>query len=124
MIVTTVSIYLTATSWGNVDLAGLYLFRSPTNADNTVLVLLAGPYAQVISPPFFDPKARYEFKIDSTEDFKPDLTFRIRFSPPDSLGFQTFKLQKMIGRKRTHEFLPAGCPVFPDRQSQRVWHVH
>jgi hypothetical protein len=84
---------------GNVDLAGLYVFRSPANANNTVLVLLAGPYAQVVSSPFFDPKARYEFKIDSTEDFKPDLTFRIRFGPPDSGGFQTFKLQRMIGRK-------------------------
>jgi hypothetical protein len=84
---------------GQVDLAGLYVFRSPTNADNTVFVLLAGPHAQVISRPFFDPKARYEFKIDSTEDFKPDLTFRIRFGQPDANGTQTLKLQRMIGRK-------------------------
>jgi hypothetical protein len=84
---------------GQVDLAGIYVFRSPTNANNTVFVLLAGPHAQVVTRPFFDPKARYEFKIDSTDDFKPDLTFRIRFGPPDADGVQSLKLQRMIGRK-------------------------
>jgi hypothetical protein len=84
---------------GQRDLAGLYVFRSPTNANNTVFVLLAGPHAQLLTRPFFDPKASYEFKIDSTEDFKPDLTFRARFSAPDENGVQNFKLQQMIGRQ-------------------------
>jgi hypothetical protein len=84
---------------GQVDLAGLYVFRSPTNANNTVFILLAGPHVQFISRPFFDSKARYEFKIDSTDDFKADLTFRVRFGPPDANGVQSFKLQRMIGRK-------------------------
>jgi len=84
---------------GQVDLAGLYVFRSPTNLNNTVFILLAGPHAQVITRPYFDPKARYEIKIDNSHDFKPDLTFRVRFGPPDANGTQTFKLQRMIGRK-------------------------
>ena len=84
---------------GPTDLAGLYVFRSPTNANNTVLVLLVAPHAQIISRPAFDPKGRYDFKIDSTEDFKPDLTFRAQFSPPDINGSQKFKLRKMIGRR-------------------------
>ena len=84
---------------GQLDLADLYVFRSPTNANNTVLILLTAPHAQVVSASYFDPKARYEFKIDSTEDFKPDLTFRFQFGPPNALAVQTFKLQRMAGRQ-------------------------
>lgn len=84
---------------GQRDVASLYVFRSPTNANNTVFVLLAGSHVPLLTRPFFDPKVSYEVKIDSTEDFKPDLTFRARFSALNENGVQNFKLQRMIGRK-------------------------
>lgn len=76
---------------GPTDLAGLYVFRSPTNANNTVLILTAGPFADFEAQPRFQPGARYEWSIDQTGDGFPELSFRASFGGVRG-GVQAVKL--------------------------------
>ena len=71
---------------GRTDLNDLYAFRSPTNPNNTVLVMTVNPLAGELSPKTFSANASYDFKIDNTGDAIPDLTYRARFSAPVGLN--------------------------------------
>ena len=63
------------------DLSDVYMFPSPTNANNVVLVMNASPLitpAQ-IGTRRFDPTVLYQFKIDNTGDNIEDLVIQARF---------------------------------------------
>ena len=64
------------------DLSDVYLFPSPTDSNNVVLVMNASPLitpAQ-IGTRRFDPNVLYQFKIDNTGDNVEDLVIQARFT--------------------------------------------
>jgi len=68
-----------------LDITDVYVFQSPTNPDNTVLIMNVNPLAGVLNDGTFRPgNALYAFKIDNNGDAKEDVTFRIKFSRPDA----------------------------------------
>lgn len=69
---------------GRLDINDVYAFQSPTNPDNTVLIMTVNPLAGVLSPTTFHPDALYELKIDNTGDAVEDITYRLKFSQPSS----------------------------------------
>lgn len=75
-----------------LDITDVYAFQSPSNANNTVLVMGVNPLAGVLNDGTFRPGAVYDLKIDSNGDAKEDLTYRLRFGAPDSAGVQQVKL--------------------------------
>lgn len=77
---------------GRTDINDLYAFRSPTNPDNTVLILTVNPGAGVISGTTFDPKATYNFNIDQNGDAIADRTLAVDFKEIED-GRQRFKVK-------------------------------
>ncbi len=75
-----------ASADGRVDINDLYVFSSPTNPDNAVLIMTVNPVAGVLSPTTFHPKAKYEFLIDDDGDAKPDQKYTVKFGKPDGDG--------------------------------------
>ena len=65
-----------------LDLNDLFVFRSPVNVKNTVLILTVSPFAGVLTPESFDSRLSYEIVIDQDLDDLPELTFRTSFSAP------------------------------------------
>jgi hypothetical protein len=86
---------------GNLDILDVYVFQSPTNRNNTVLIMTAATDAGVLTPPFFAPGAFYDFKIENTGDTVEDLTLRFTFMPPDSTGRQVVVLTGIDGMGRS-----------------------
>jgi hypothetical protein len=82
-----------------VDITDVYAFQSPTNPDNTVLVMGVNPLAGVLNDGTFRPGAFYEFKIDSTGDGNEDLTYRVTFSKANASLQQRVTLQTLPGVK-------------------------
>jgi len=88
----------TATS-GRADIGDLYLFRSPSNASNTVFVMTVSPGAGAATPATFDQAMYYDFKIDSTGDLAEDITLRVSFGAPDGSGAQDVLLRGLPASK-------------------------
>ena len=47
-----------------IDINDVYVFTSPADPDNTVLVMTMSPASGVVSPDTFRPGARHQFLID------------------------------------------------------------
>ena len=64
------------------DLSDVFIFPSPTNNDNVVLVLDVHPLipASQGASTSFDPNVLYHFKIDTTGDYVEDLVIQVRFA--------------------------------------------
>ncbi|MFK7819636.1 MAG: DUF4331 family protein [Planctomycetaceae bacterium] len=89
---------------GRLDVNDLYVFQSPENPDNTVMIMTVNPGAGVLSPMNFRARARYEFLVDQDGDAKPDVRFRVQFSSARRNGIQVaslFRDNKLIARGRT-----------------------
>ena len=82
-----------------LDLTDVYAFQSPSNPNNTVLIMGVNPLEGVLNDGTFRPGAYYEFKIDSDGDAKEDLTYRITFSAPNGSLQQEMKLQRIPAGK-------------------------
>ena len=66
---------------GDVDINDLYAFQSPTNADNTVLILTVNPGAGGgISGNSLNENAFYSLNIDNDGDAFADITYQATFS--------------------------------------------
>jgi hypothetical protein len=76
----------------------VYAFQSPSNPENTVLVMGVNPLAGVQNNGTFHPHAAYEFKIDSNGDAKEDYTFRLSFSQPNEALVQRVTLTGLGGK--------------------------
>ncbi|MEO0530667.1 MAG: DUF4331 family protein [Planctomycetota bacterium] len=74
---------------GRTDINDLYAFQSPTNPDNTVLIMTINPGAGIISGTEFDPAAEYTFSIDNTGDAVADVSYTTTFAdvPGSSQAF-------------------------------------
>lgn len=67
-----------------LDITDVYAFQSPSNPENTVLIMGVNPLAGVQNDGTFRPgNALYAFKIDTNGDAKEDITFRIKFTKAD-----------------------------------------
>ncbi|MCI0552391.1 MAG: DUF4331 domain-containing protein, partial [Anaerolineae bacterium] len=75
-----------------LDITDVYVFQSPSNPNNTVLIMGINPLAGVLNNGTFRNGAAYDFKIDSNGDAKEDLTYRIRFGAPNNSGVQQVRL--------------------------------
>ena len=97
-----------AATLGALDLNDLYVFVSPENPQNTVLILTTGGLdVGILSPPNFLPHAVYEIRV-SNDDVKTDdeLVFQIVFSKPDRFLRQNYKV-KLLRRNVNHAANPA-----------------
>lgn len=79
---------------GGRDINDVYVFQSPTNPANSVLVMTVNPFAGKVNPAntmsdvVFDSAVEYQFLIDNNGDASPDVTYKTTFSPAVS-GNQT-----------------------------------
>lgn len=80
---------------GRRDVTGLYVFRSPANANNTVFVFTVAPFPGNLIPAPFDPALYYDIRIATTDvvNVTDDITFRVSFGPPDVNNIQDVLLR-------------------------------
>src|SRR5579859_691676 len=62
-----------------IDITDIYAFQKPGDAHKSILILDVNPLAPTLANSF-EPKAVYEFKIDTNGDAIADLTYRVSFS--------------------------------------------
>lgn len=69
-----------------VDLTDVFVFPSPTNANNVVLAMNVHPLIPTGQGPShsFDPSVLYQFKIDNVGDHKEHLVIQAKFGPQSS----------------------------------------
>lgn len=67
---------------GRVDINDLFAFQSPSNPNNTVLIMTVNPLAGVLSDTSFHSSATYEFHIDNDGDAISDLSYTLYFNRP------------------------------------------
>lgn len=93
---------------GRTDINDVYAFQSPTDPDNTVLIMTVNPGAGVLSPTTFDRRATYRLQIDTDGDARPERRIQVRFGNPDENGVQSMTVFGPRGRVRgtTGEALP------------------
>ncbi len=77
---------------GRTDINDIYAFQSPTNPNNTVLIMTVNPLAGVASGTTFDRDARYQFRVDVTDDLREDAVVGVRFGNPRPNGVQRVRL--------------------------------
>ena len=71
------------------DICDLYIFRSPSGGDRSVMILDINPDASALEVSF-DPAASYELKIDTDGDLEADVAFHVLFAAsPDGQGTAT-----------------------------------
>jgi streptogramin lyase len=68
------------------DINDMFLFQSPTNAANTVMIMDVSPFATATTPDAFDTGVLYDFRVSNRDlvNTTDDLTFRMTFGPPDA----------------------------------------
>ena len=111
---------------GRTDVNDIYAFQSPSNPDNTVLVMTVNPLAGVASGTTFDPDANYEFLVDVDGDLRPDQVVAVRFGAVRADGNQRFRVKVgtpgnretvvrgVTGRSKTENGLRATAGTFDD----------
>src|SRR5262249_5434518 len=80
------------------DINDVYVFRSPANANNTVLIMTVSPFAGGTTPAWFDHTVAYDLRIANRDllNTTDDLTFRVTFAPLDfSTGRQQVTLRAL-----------------------------
>jgi hypothetical protein len=79
---------------GGKDINDVYVFQSPTNPANSVLVVTVNPFAGLVNPfgtkseRTFDPNVEYQLQIDNNGDAVADVTYSTTFTAPVG-GVQT-----------------------------------
>ena len=79
-----------------LDVNDLYAFQSPSNADNTVIIMTVGPAAGVLGPSTFHPSAKFDIIIDNNGDARGDIRYRVRFGNPDTNNSQTVSIERRV----------------------------
>jgi hypothetical protein len=75
---------------GRLDINDVYAFQSPSDPDNTVLIMTVNPAAGVLSPTTLRPAPgdRYIFHIDNDGDYVEDIDLIVRADRPRQNGVQ------------------------------------
>ena len=104
-----------------MDITDVYAFQSPSNPENTVLIMGVNPLAGELNDGTFRAgNASYAFKVDTDGDARENLTFRITFSRPDESLAQRVTIglnpgvdsdlggpmRNRIGKGMTNEVIP------------------
>jgi Domain of unknown function (DUF4331) len=99
---------LNSTLFGALDLNDLYIFVSPANRNNTVLVQTMSPGAGIVGPGIFFPGAFYELRISNDGNpLTDEIVFQTTFGPSDSSGRQRFVIYRQdvnVGTTKTEVF--------------------
>lgn len=77
-----------------LDLNDVYLFRSPSNPANTVMMITVNPLIAPGEVVFFASAGSYELKIDNNGDMLTDITLRATFLAPRG-GRQEVRLHRV-----------------------------
>ena len=64
-----------------LDINDVYVFQSPVNSNNTVLVMTVNPFTIPGENPAFSTTGAYEFNIDTNGDAIQDITYSVKFQP-------------------------------------------
>ena len=64
-----------------LDINDVYVFQSPANRSNTVLVMTVNPFSIPGEKPVFSSTGTYEFNIDTDGDAVEDITYSFKFLP-------------------------------------------
>jgi hypothetical protein len=77
-----------------LDINDLYMFVSPSNRNNTVVVMTVGGAAVgIVGPPVFFPGGAYQFRLSNDGDPTTDeIVVQAVFSVPDGFGRQSYNL--------------------------------
>jgi hypothetical protein len=83
------------------DINDVYIFQSPANPANTVMVITNSPFSTATTPAVFDQGITYDFNIINRTlptaanggAVSQDIKFRVTFSAPDSAGIQMVTLR-------------------------------
>jgi len=81
---------------GDRDINDLYAFQSPSNPDNTVLIMTVNPFAGrtnpagIVSPTTFGTDVDYQIEIDNDNDAVPNVTFSTTFGAAGPGNAQAF----------------------------------
>jgi Domain of unknown function (DUF4331) len=94
---------LTSFARGGVDIGDLYVFRSPSNANNTVFIMTLGSFVGAKTRAAFKPGVHYEFRVDTNFDFSTDLIISVRFKEPRAGGKQALRVTRSQGFDTTFE---------------------
>ncbi len=82
---------------GSIDIADLFLFQNPNNANNSVMVLTVNPFAgSGNSGTTFNPNASYQFQFDNDGDAVADVTYATTFAAPVA-GTQAYTVTRTSG---------------------------
>jgi hypothetical protein len=91
------SAFVSSYGRGALDLNDLYVFRSPANANNTVIAITFGSFVEVKTKPVFSSSARYEIRIDTNFDGSTDTLITAQFGRPNQTGVQSVKVTRNKG---------------------------
>jgi hypothetical protein len=95
---------------GRMDINDVYAFQSPTNSDNTVLIMTVNPVAGILSPTTLRPAPgdRYIIHVDNDGDFVEDVDLIIRADPARKSGAQKANLYLMDVDSHSQQRISAG----------------
>ena len=99
-------IFVNSQAAGQGDINDIYVFKSPSNASNTVLTFTFQPFPGVLTPATTDPTQTFDIHIDNSNplDAIEEITFRVTYGAPDSNGIQPVTLRGLP----TAKFPPNG----------------
>lgn len=97
-----------------LDLNDVYVFRSPSNPNNTVLALTVNPFIVPGEATFFSSQGSYEFVINNGNDtntatplLRPEITFRCNFTAPRA-GRQEIRVTRVNHVTNRSELIARG----------------
>ncbi|HEX6652618.1 MAG TPA: DUF4331 family protein [Thermoleophilaceae bacterium] len=90
---------------GRLDVGPLYVFRSPSNANNTVFVMTVSPFTGVLTPATFVKGARYDIDIDGSGDAVADMVLRTTFGPPSAVDGSQSVLMRCLPKPRCRRYI-------------------
>jgi len=93
----------------SLDINDVYLFRSPANPSNTVMMMTVNPLIDPGATVFFSSTGSYEFKISNGagDDVNPEITLRCEFTAPRS-GRQEIRLTRVNHLTNRSELIARG----------------
>lgn len=97
----------------SLDINDVYLFRSPANPDNTVMMMTVNPLIDAGVTPeqvFFSSTGSYEFVIDNGSNpslLRPEFTFRCNFTAPRA-GRQEIRVTRVNHATNRSELIARG----------------
>jgi hypothetical protein len=90
---------------GRLDVGPLFVFRSPSNANNTVFTMTVSPFTGVLTPTTFVKGARYDIAIDTTGDAVEDMVLRTTFGPPSAVDGSQSVLVRCLPKPRCRRYV-------------------